>query len=134
MSPIRNKDLVYIIIIFIIVISNLLAIILWDGDAFEFIGGVSSAISIILSVVAIIYTLVSGIGMAKIDTKIDELSRTIHLYNEQKNEVRQIVNSIMPRINEIQHSDVLKNNLHELSELENLRKTLESVSKQFIDD
>ena len=68
------KDLIYLSIIFVIIIANLLAALIYINNGLSFLSILITIVSFILGIFAVFYTAYSGF---KIDSKIDEMHRTM---------------------------------------------------------
>ena len=126
------KDLIYISIIFILFISNLLAIIFIRSDGVIFLSVLSTVVSIILSLIAIFYSFLSG---SKIDAKIDELRQTMYNFAITIHEKDNVFDKLKDKVVSLKQLDNNTNNIEITSiesEIDNLKQSLSIVTNKML--
>ncbi len=108
-----NRDLFWIIVILFLVIVLLLCLVIsGNANATNILSVVSTGISIVLSIIAIVYTFISGIQSSDINSEtktqimllqkeIENLKDSIEKKIQLQNEVGNYIESVSPLINRI---------------------------------
>lgn len=138
---ITGKDAVWFIICLILVIVALSGLLLSDhADAMNVISGASTLVSIVLSVVAILYTMIEGANSSKINSatigKLSDVEKKLLELNEKsvaqanaRNEMKDILSEMMQqaKLNKenSEHSGTIEKNPEVLYELQRLKKVLD---------
>lgn len=138
---ITGKDAVWFIICLILVIVALSGLLLsGHAGAMNVISGASTLVSIVLSVVAILYTMIEGANSSKINAEtIDKLSnveKKLLELNEKsiaqanaRNEMKDILSEMMQqaKLNKenSENSGIVEKNPEVLNELQRLKKILD---------
>jgi len=126
------KDLIYVLIIFGIVTSNLITIIVLDNNVLSFLSAIATVSSIILGVVAIVYSFLSGF---KLDIKIDDMQRSITELANTYRDCEKTLAKIEEYSESIKHF-VPPENKAEIEEIENdisrLRRSLAITTEKML--
>jgi len=106
---ITKRDLVWFIICLFLVLCGFIGLFVFNNDsAAEILSGASTAISIVLSIVAILYTMIEGANSSKInheaiaklnqlDLQIEQISRkTIEM-----SELKTVLNDVIPKVDTV---------------------------------
>ena len=91
-----------VILVLLIVIANLIAIIVFTENIAKYLSVLSIAISIILSIVAIVFTYIAGIPVMRIDRKIDEMKELIEKVSRVTDTVAKTQNEVTDTLTAIQ--------------------------------
>lgn len=103
------RDLVWFIVCLLIIGCFLVGVFVCNDDlAMAVISGASTAVSTVLSIVAILYTMIEGANSASINSEtvekinqIDQKLQDLSNMTEKFNEVKSTVNDILPQIDSV---------------------------------
>ncbi len=103
---IENKDFVWLIVCLIILLCVFIGLIVYkDSKASEVLSGSSTAISIVLSIVAILYTMIEGSNTSRVNEEtiaklnsLDEQLDKISQKNSELQELKSVLDNVVPKV------------------------------------
>lgn len=106
---ITKKDLIWFIICLFLVLCLFLGLLIYnDANATAVLSGASTAISIVLSIVAILYTMIEGANSSKINqeaiSKLNQLDLQLEQISKktiEMSELKEVLNDIIPEVNSV---------------------------------
>ena len=103
------KDLVWFIVCLLLVLCGFIGVFVYNNDiAAAVLSGASTAVSIVLSIVAILYTMIEGANSSKINqeaiSKLNQLDSRLEQISKkttEMSELRAILNKIIPEVDNV---------------------------------
>lgn len=130
---ITKKDLAWFIVCLFIVLCVFIGLFVYANDcATAVLSGASTAISIVLSIVAILYTMIEGANSSKINqeaiSKLNQLDFQLEQISKktiEMSELKGVLNDIIPEINTVVKNIEVATGTEDLSVFDD--KTKESI-------
>lgn len=97
------KDLIWIIICLVLVIAFVSGLVIKDNkNAANVISGASTVVSIVLSLVAILYTMIEGANSANVNhntiVRLTEIDNHITRYEDKLKDIKELISGTLPTL------------------------------------
>lgn len=132
----RRRDIVWICILFVVVICALLGVIIYDKQgAFDIVSCSATVASIVLSIVAVVYSIVEGASSNRVKEetilKLNDLQNEAKKLSERLNELKDFESKLNAAIDKASVSD---DEQDAQEALESLKKLQHYLHEDFEED